>query len=54
MWYAWVWYCYVTELHAYDVVIKYFVIKRDIICAGCCIFLFVGFAIENSYIFTSP
>ena len=28
---AWVWYRYVTELHAYD-----FVIKRGVICAGPC------------------
>ena len=32
-------YCYVTELHAYDFVIKDFVIKRGIICAGPCIIL---------------
>ena len=25
--------CYITELHAYDFVIKDFVIKSDIICA---------------------
>ena len=29
--------CYVTELHAYDFVIKDFVIKRGIICAEPCI-----------------
>ena len=29
--------CYVTESHAYDFVIKYFVIKRGVICAGPCI-----------------
>ena len=34
------WHCYVIELHAYDFVIKDFVIKRDVICAGCCIFTF--------------
>ena len=28
IWCAWVWYCYVIELHAYDFVIKYFVIKK--------------------------
>ena len=28
MWYTWVWYCYVTELHTYDFVIKDFVIKK--------------------------
>ena len=28
----------VTELHAYDFVIKDFVIKKGIICAGPCIF----------------
>ena len=27
------WYCYVTELHVYDFVIKNFIIKRDVICA---------------------
>ena len=32
------WYCYVTELHAYGFLIKDFVIKRGIICAGPCIF----------------
>ena len=32
------WYCYVTELYAYDFVINEFVIKRGIICAGPCIF----------------
>ena len=26
--YAWVWYCYVTEWHAYDFVVKDFVIKK--------------------------
>ena len=26
---AWVWYCYVTGLHAYDFVIKDFVIKKQ-------------------------
>ena len=33
VWYAWVWYCYVTKLHAYDFVIKGFVIKRG--CSLC-------------------
>ena len=28
MWCAWVWYYYVTELHAYDFVIEDFVIKK--------------------------
>ena len=27
-------YCYATELHAFDFLIKDFVVKRDIICAG--------------------
>ena len=35
---AWVWYCYVTELHANDFIIKGFVIKGGIFCAGPCIF----------------
>ena len=30
-------YYYVTESHAYDFEVKYFVIKRDIICVGSCI-----------------
>ena len=29
--------CYVIELHAYDFLIKYFIIKKDVICAGPCI-----------------
>ena len=33
-----VWYCYVTESHAYDCVIKDHVIKRGVTCAGTCIF----------------
>ena len=37
IWCAWVWYCYVTEVHAYDFVIKDFIIKRSVICTAFCI-----------------
>ena len=32
--------CDITELHVYDCVIKIFVIKRGVICAGPYIFFF--------------
>ena len=35
------WYCSVIELHAYDFVIKGFVIKRDAIWARSCILNYV-------------
>ena len=47
------WYYYITELHAYNFVIKGFVIKRGVISAGPCIcryclkkHIFIGFKAE--------
>ena len=34
---AWVWYYYITELHAYDFMEKGFIIKRGVICVRYCV-----------------
>ena len=39
--YAWARYCYVTELYAYDFIIKDFVIKRGVICAGISVYVYI-------------
>ena len=48
IWCAWVWYGYVTELHAYDFVIKDFIIRWG--CYLCRILCFIFFTLRTSFV----